>query len=152
MEWVAVGSVKPTQGEELKHKKLAKALMTRFAQPESQGSARKTKFTQQEWDRFDVVGLREFHFVRSGDMYFKPATRADCEDSKTEAWLYKEEPISVIQSTDGEVSSDNAEAIAGVLEQWTFREMVAAREVGDLAGCVWGRVMDEKVSGSTLRG
>jgi hypothetical protein len=63
LKWVKIGDVKPSVGRELDNQALAEAL------------AESTKFSQQDWSKFEVVGLRMDDFIKSGDCYFKPVSR-----------------------------------------------------------------------------
>ena len=65
LKWQNVGSSKPAMGQELEHQQLCEAL------------GDKTEFTQHEWDGFNITNLREDHFVKSGDNYFKPAAKSN---------------------------------------------------------------------------
>ena len=59
--WEADGVAKPPSGQELTNKKLSQALES------------KTQFTQDEWNKFGITGLRADHFIKSGASYFRPA-------------------------------------------------------------------------------
>lgn len=61
--WVKIGCVKPSGGRELDNPALAEAL----------GS--ETRFSQEDLERFEIVGLRMDDFIKSGDFYFQPASR-----------------------------------------------------------------------------
>ena len=63
LKWVKIGDVKPSVGRELDNQALAEAL------------AESTKFSQQDWSKFEVVGLQMDDFIKSGDCYFKPVSR-----------------------------------------------------------------------------
>ena len=52
----------PVDGEGF-NEELAKALSS------------KSEFTQEEWEAFDVQGLRMSHFIKSGENYYRPADR-----------------------------------------------------------------------------
>lgn len=61
LRWENVGPTKPAFGQELDKPQLCEALDD------------KTEFTQQEWDGFGITNLRNDHFVKRGDDYFRPA-------------------------------------------------------------------------------
>ena len=63
LKWESAGTAKPTKGTELNNEKLADALVS------------KLEFTNKEWDKFEISGLRKDHFIKSGDMYFKPSEK-----------------------------------------------------------------------------
>ena len=63
LKWQKMGTTEPDTGRNYEHAKLAKAL------------TRKTIFTQQEWEKFDIKDLREDHHVQSGGSYFKPVQK-----------------------------------------------------------------------------
>ena len=60
LRWLVAGDTEPTTGHNLQDANLAEALQKR------------TEFTQQEWDAFGIKDLREDHFIKSGNSYFKP--------------------------------------------------------------------------------
>jgi hypothetical protein len=59
-KWKNIGFAEPSKGQELRCDALAASLVN------------KTEFTQQEWASFGIRDVRDDHFVRSGDQYFKP--------------------------------------------------------------------------------
>jgi len=58
LNWVNIGDVKPTEGEEVSNRKLSDAL------------AHKTSFSQQEWNDFDIQELSKKSYVKGGSDYF----------------------------------------------------------------------------------
>jgi len=61
LTWINIGDSKPSEGRDLDHSMLSRAL------------TQKSTLTQQEWDSFSIKDLRMNHVVKSGDSYFKPA-------------------------------------------------------------------------------
>ena len=58
--WEKVGASKPSRGYELTNEKLSEALQA------------KGEFSKEVWASFGIKGLLTTHFIKSGDMYFKP--------------------------------------------------------------------------------
>eukprot|EP00966_Prymnesium_polylepis_P305543 7060771-Prymnesium_polylepis.1 len=60
LEWCDAGAEEPKHSTELSNERLAQALK------------RRTKFAEDEWEAFGINELKEEHFIKSGDKYFKP--------------------------------------------------------------------------------
>ena len=65
MTWLETGHAEPTGGKKLVNLMLSEAL------------TRKTDFTQQEWETFNITDLDIHDFIKSGDSYFKPAGKTE---------------------------------------------------------------------------
>jgi len=61
LKWNSVGATEPTEGRAIDNPALAAALESR------------TELTQAEWNTFGISDLCKDHFVKSGELYFKPA-------------------------------------------------------------------------------
>ena len=61
LTWRKVGDTRPNTGVELIHEDLARRLQ------------QQTKFTQDEWDSFEIMNLDREHFIKAGNSYFRPA-------------------------------------------------------------------------------
>ena len=61
LKWIDIGAEQLVDGVELSNDKLAGALQS------------KLEFAPDEWNEFGITELREEHFIKSGDKYFKPA-------------------------------------------------------------------------------
>ena len=60
LKWSDVGTAKPKNGTSVQNKKLAQALK------------KKTEFTEEEWEDFDIAGLHLDHFIKSDNSYYMP--------------------------------------------------------------------------------
>lgn len=69
-KWYNIGSEEPDDGDELSNEKLVDALQN------------KTAFTSDEWKEFGIDELKREHFIKSRNVYFRPAvilTPDDCQ-------------------------------------------------------------------------
>jgi hypothetical protein len=72
LKWEKTGEKKPTEGRDRSdpegesESKLSKELRMR-------STGKKIQFTQEEWDDFGISDLHDDDFIKSGDVYFKPA-------------------------------------------------------------------------------
>ena len=99
LKWLKIEGTQPSNGQDLAHSELARALL------------RKTEFTQQEWEKMDIRNLRMDHFVKSGNSYFTPADTVSNTSGNlrrgSRGWDRDEEPsckwpeITIKFSTDG---------------------------------------------------
>jgi hypothetical protein len=86
LKWKKIGPHKPIDGLELMNSRNSDRL--------AEALSRRTEFTPQEWEEFDISNLRMAHFVKSGDFYFKPSKSApedELEDStkaKRQRFIY----------------------------------------------------------------
>ena len=61
IEWEAIGGSEPPEGQQLSNAELASALLHG-----------KIKFTQREWDEFNITYLQKDHFIKSDNTCFRP--------------------------------------------------------------------------------
>ena len=70
LRWRKIGKVRPVKGRQLRSERLSELLTWRTPK----------KLTQSEWDRFGISGLTTDHFIKCGEIFYKPRAYDDDDD------------------------------------------------------------------------
>jgi len=92
-KWRRVGYIQPTVGTEMHNDKLAEAINDKTSA---------CAFDKEEWEEFEVAGLRPDHFIKSGDAYFEleaqRVSTVDARDGASEGGLGRQASPSLDQA------------------------------------------------------